>query len=208
MKQNNTDIFVKQIQVGPMMNFSYLVGSKAGKEAVLIDPCWDAEVLTNVAKKENRNITAILVTHAHFDHVNSLEEIATSLKIPVYVHKDEPNEFSEKVDLRFTEDGSTLEEAGLKIKCMHTPGHSPGSQCFLIENTIFTGDTLFVDGCGRVDLEGGDPSEMAMSLIKLSRLPEDIVIYPGHNYGGKPISTIGEQKETNPYLREDPSIIL
>ena len=190
------------------MNYAYLAGTKDGSEAVLIDPSWDENLLVETAKKEGRKIAAVLATHGHFDHVNALNKIAKTLKIPVYVHELEPNDFSKDLDIRKTGDGSIIEEAGLKIKCLHTPGHTQGSQCFLIGDSLFTGDTLFVDGCGRVDLEGGDPMEMSRSLARLAKLPRETVVYPGHNYGSAETTTIGEQKDTNPYLREDPSILL
>jgi glyoxylase-like metal-dependent hydrolase (beta-lactamase superfamily II) len=201
-------IFVRQIPVGPMMNFAYLVGAFDGDEAVLIDPSWDAKKLLNSAEKDNRKIVAILATHSHFDHVNALENVVKKLGIPVYAHENELSEFPQSIDLRSTDEGTVIELAGVKISCLHTPGHTPGSQCFLVENAVFTGDTMFVDGCGRVDLEGGDPQAMVKSLTRLSELPENVIVFAGHDYGSSQVSTIGEQRERNPYLRAEASALL
>jgi glyoxylase-like metal-dependent hydrolase (beta-lactamase superfamily II) len=201
-------IFVRQIPVGPMMNFAYLVGAFDSNEAVLIDPSWDAKKLLSRAEKENRNIVAILATHSHFDHVNALEDVVKKLGISVYVHENELKEFPQSLDLRPTGEGTIIEVAGVKITCLHTPGHTPGSQCFLVENAVFTGDTMFVDGCGRVDLEGGDPKAMVKSLTRLSELPENVIVFAGHDYGSSQASTIGEQREKNPYLRAEAGALL
>lgn len=208
MQNYKPSIFVKQIPVGPMMNFAYLVGAANGNKAVLIDPSWDAKKLLNSAEEESRDIEALLTTHTHFDHINVIEDIAKITKASVYVHQEEAKELPRSLNLHITEEGMLIEVAGIKITCLHTPGHTPGSQCFLIENTLFTGDTLFVDGCGRVDLAGGDPEAMANSLRRLSELPQHIIVYPGHDYGGSQISTIGEQRQRNPYMRAEPSALL
>jgi len=202
MLKKTPSIYVKQIPVGPMMNFAYLIGAKRGNDAVLIDPSWDAKKLIHTAKDEKRKIVALLATHTHFDHVNALEDVANKLRVPVYVHEMEKNNIPNKLDIHTTKDGSTIEEAGLKIKCLHTPGHTPGSQCFLAEDTLFTGDTMFIGGCGRVDLEGGNPEQMVNSLVRLGSLSGNIIVYPGHDYGNAPLSTIEEQRRTNPYMNE------
>ena len=194
--------FIKQITVGPMQNFAYLLGSEDSKGCVLIDPSWDVKKLIGEAEREGRKIEAILLTHTHFDHVNALEDMAKKLNVPVYVHGAEAHEMPKGLDIQITKEGSVIEAAGLKIKCMHTPGHSPGSQCFLVENAIFTGDTLFVEGCGRVDLEGGSPDDMVISLSRLGELPGNTVVYPGHDYGGQKTSTIEKQRASNPYMNE------
>jgi hydroxyacylglutathione hydrolase len=101
-----------------------------------------------------------------------------------------------------SDNGDKVDVGGLEIQLMHTPGHTPGSQCFLVDNRIVSGDTLFIDACGRVDFPGGNPEQMYNSLTqKLMALPDDTILFPGHNYAAKPHATIGEQKQTNPYLR-------
>ena len=201
-------IFVKQIAIGPMMNFSYLAGAKGGDKAVLIDPSWDADELIKAAKDEGRTIEGLLLTHAHFDHANAVEEVAQKLDVPVYVHEAEAKDLPEGLDVRPTKEKSTIEAAGLTITCLHTPGHTPGSQCFMAEDVLFTGDTLFVEGCGRVDLEGGSPEDMVMSLVRLGELPGSTMVYPGHDYGSKNTTTIGEQRKKNPYMNEQAETIM
>lgn len=140
------------------------------------------------------------MTHTHFDHCNAAEELARKIGAPVYVHESEAGDLPEGLDVRKTRQGETIKIAGIDIRCIHTPGHTPGSQSFLVGDALFTGDTLFVDGCGRVDLPGSSPKEMVRSLASLAKLPDNIIIYPGHDYGPKPTSTIGDQKKSNPYL--------
>jgi glyoxylase-like metal-dependent hydrolase (beta-lactamase superfamily II) len=194
------DLFIKQIPIGPMMNYAYLVGAENGAGVVAIDTAWSADHILRAAKENNKNIEAILLTHTHFDHCNAAEELARKIHIPIYVHELETEELPGELDVKVTRPDMTIEIAGVSIRCMHTPGHTPGSQCFLVNDVIFTGDTLFVDGCGRVDLPGSDPKQMVASLSRLATLPDQTKIFPGHDYGTSPTTTIGEQKRTNPYL--------
>jgi len=193
-------LFIKQIPIGPMMNYAYLVGADKGDAVVAIDTAWNAEQILSEAKQSGKKIEAILLTHTHFDHCNAVKDLAKKISVPVYVHEAEAENLPESLDVRTTKPETTVHLAGLDIHCMHTPGHTPGSQCFLIDEMIFTGDTLFVDGCGRVDLPGSNPKEMIVSLARLARLPDGIKVFPGHDYGTSPTATIGEQKKTNPYL--------
>lgn len=194
------NLFIKQIPIGPMMNYAYLVGAEGHDSVVAIDTAWSADQIIGEAKKSGKRISAVLLTHTHFDHCNVVEELARKISVPVYVHEAEASTMPKDIDIRRTKKDLTIEEAGVTIRCMHTPGHTPGSQSFLVDSAVFTGDTLFVDGCGRVDLPGSDPKDMMTSLSVLRSLPDNIVVYPGHNYGPTPMSTIGEQKKTNPYL--------
>jgi glyoxylase-like metal-dependent hydrolase (beta-lactamase superfamily II) len=162
-------------------------------------------------------IRHILLTHAHPDHINGLEQMLQATSGLVYLHSDEINymrevahSFGMSVDfitrqsssLMAVSDGDKILVGEIPVQCLHTPGHTPGSQCFLAENSLFSGDTLFVDACGRVDIPGGDPEKMWWSLNrKLRALEDNIILYPGHDYGGSPTSTIGEQKKSNPYMR-------
>ncbi len=212
-------MILKQAEIGPMMNFVYLIGCQETREAGVVDPAWDAPAIMRMAQASNLNIKHILLTHGHPDHVNALEPLLEATDARVYIHKDEveymreaarsfgmSTEFMNRRSGNFQEvsDGHSIYVGGLRIQCLHTPGHSPGSQCFLAENCLFSGDTLFVDACGRVDLPGGEPEKMWWSLNqKLRGLDDNIAVYPGHDYGGSPKSTIGEQKETNPYMNYD-----
>lgn len=182
-----------------MLNLAYVVGDADSGTCAVIDPGWDSKAILRAADGEGLRVEKILLTHAHFDHVGALMEIASETGAPVYVHASEAAELGGDLDARPTEDGTEIEIGSLKAKCLHTPGHTPGSQCFLVDGNIFTGDTLFVDGCGRVDLPGSNPKEMLASLRRLAGLDPAITVWPGHDYGG-PSSTIGTLVETNPYL--------
>ncbi|MBI4212652.1 MAG: MBL fold metallo-hydrolase [Deltaproteobacteria bacterium] len=193
---------ILQIPVGPMANFSYLVVCSVTNKAVLIDVGWDAKKLYDEIVRRGLSFEAVLLTHTHFDHVKALPELLKRSYVPVWVHASEQKGVPGKPDLKLIDDGSIIPLGNLKIRCHHTPGHSPGGVCFEVEKHLITGDTLFVDACGRVDLPGSDQQAMQASLRKLAAFPDDTIIYPGHDYGPTPTSTIGDQKRTNYYLRE------
>ncbi len=179
------DIFLRQLAVGPMQNFSYLVGAAAGQECVVVDPGWDAEKILASARSEGRRIAAILLTHGHFDHLGALKELSRAVPVPVISSQGKDQ------DAAF---------AGLELRFLHTPGHTPDSQCILAAGQLFTGDTLFLDCCGRTDLPGSSPAQMHQSLRRLAELPAPTMIWPGHDYGPKPSATLGEVLQFNPYL--------
>ena len=202
--------------VGPMMNFIYIIGCRESKEAAVVDPAWDTPAILKLAEDSGLKIKHILMTHAHPDHMNGLEQMLKDTDAIIYLHRDEvdymqecgnatgiPTAFMKKrpENFRIVEDGDTARIGNLSVQFLHTPGHTPGSQCFLIEGNLFSGDTLFVGACGRVDMPGGDAEKMWHSLNrKLTTLEDSTILYPGHNYGSRRTSTIGEQKETNPYM--------
>lgn len=192
-------MIIKQLELGPMANFTYLVGDHASKSVAVVDPGWEKDEIISEAKKAGLKITHILLTHTHPDHANCAASLAKKTGASIYVHYSEAGGIGDGVIK--TEEGTKIKVGSLEITCLHTPGHTPGSQCFLAGQAIFAGDTLFVDGIGRTDLEGSDPEEMFKSLQKLAALPDGVIIYPGHNYGVEPVSTIGEQKKRNPYLK-------
>jgi len=212
-------IVLNQAQIGPMMNFVYLLGCPTTREAAVVDPAWDAPAILKMARDNGLEIRHILLTHGHPDHVNALEAVLEATDARVYIHADEvdymreaarsfgmPTEFmNERRDsFQKVSDGDILRVGTLQVECLHTPGHSPGSQCFLVDGCLFSGDTLFVDACGRVDFPGGEPEKMWWSLNqRLRSLADSTIVYPGHDYGGSPTSTIGEQKKTNPYMNYD-----
>lgn len=193
-------MIIKQLELGPMGNFTYLLGDGHSKTCAIIDPGWEIEEIMKKAQDAGISITHILLTHAHFDHANGVKQLAKKTGAKVFVHKFESADVNVENKEIFI-DGDKIKIGGLEVSCIHTPGHTKGSTCFLIDKIIFTGDTLFVDGIGRTDLEDSDPEEMFKSLERLSRLSDGIVVYSGHNYGGEPVSTIGEQKRRNPYMR-------
>ncbi len=210
-------LYLKQLPLGPMQNFVYLVGDSETRRAVVVDPAWDIDRIQQQLAADDMTLEAALVTHYHPDHIGGdvmghhiqgpVELLERGEKIKVYVHKSEADYVPRisglsKSDLVASEGGDEVAVGGQRIRFMHTPGHTPGSQCFLVGDNLVSGDTLFVGGCGRVDLPGSDPSQMYDSLInKLRALPDETVLYPGHDYANRSSSTIGEEKQRNLFLR-------
>lgn len=209
----DSPIYFKQIEIGPMENFVYLVGSTETREAAVVDAAWDIDAILRLAEADGLEITHALVTHTHPDHVGGkfsgmqiagVAELLEKAKAKVVIHKSEADylKLLSGSDLIKANSGDEIDVGGIKIRLVHTPGHTPGSQCFLVGDRLISGDTLFIDSCGRVDLPGSDPEQMYFSLTqKLMALPDDTVLFPGHNYSPKASSTIGEQKRTNPYMQ-------
>jgi len=199
-------MYVKQILTGTMNNFSYLVAGGSGKKGAVIDPgCSgkDVDIIVSEASGSDICISHVITTHTHRDHVGGVRDLIKKTGAKLLLHQAEAEEMTRmghKPDMLVT-DGDLLDLDGLTLKIIHTPGHSRGSICIYSKNKLFTGDTLFVGGCGRADLPGGNPEELYHSLYgRLMTLPDDTEIYPGHNYGRTPASTIGTEKETNKYL--------
>ncbi|MBU90616.1 hypothetical protein CMO94_03655 [Candidatus Woesearchaeota archaeon] len=194
----------EQILVGSMDNFSYLIGDESSKEGAIVDPGWEVDKLLAEAKKHDLNIKIILMTHTHYDHLNSLRELVNATDAVVYVHEKEENEVRNIgiTNTKTIKDNDKIKVGKIKVKVIHTPGHSPGSVCFLVENKLITGDTLFVENIGRTDLPGGDAGTMTASLKKLKKLKDDIEVYPGHDYGSKKNSTIAHEKKHNFHMRD------
>jgi len=204
-----------------MANFAYLVGSRSERQALLVDPAWNVDGLLKLAAADDMEIVGALVTHYHQDHVggslfgHEIEGVADLLaRKPVPIHTNELEaDGVRRVTGASTGDlvrhsaGDVIELGLLRIRLLHTPGHTPGSQCFLVEEAnapgrLVSGDTLFLGSCGRVDLPGSDPEAMYRSLnLTLKELPDETLLYPGHMYASEPSSTMGEQKRSNPFLR-------
>lgn len=193
-------MIIKQLEFGPMGNFVYLLADESIKSCAVIDPGWEAEKIIKIAEKEGLKITHILLTHTHFDHAGAANTLSQKSGAIIFVHMLEGTEGK---NTKVFNNNEIIRIGQLVVKCLHTPGHTPGSTCFVVDNVIFTGDTLFVDGIGRTDLEGGDPEQMFNSLKLLKHLPDNMIIYAGHNYGGEAVSTINDQKKRNPYLRAE-----
>ena len=192
----------EQIPVGHMQNFSYLIGDDKTKEAAVVDPGWEIEKILIIAKKHGLNVKHILITHSHYDHIDSIKEITDITTATVYVHKGDSEEIKNKgiEKIKIVNEGDEINIGKVKIKVLHTPGHTPGSICYLVDKKLVTGDTLFVENIGRTDLPGGSARIMAQSLKRLKKLDEKIEVYPGHDYGSMRHSTIGHEKKNNPHM--------
>ena len=214
-----------------MINFVYLIADDATKQAVLVDPAWDVQGLVERVEREGYNLAGALVTHYHQDHcggsiwgmtiegIAELSALRPNARIHVNAHEADGIAQVTGVpagDLVRHDGGDVVELGSVKIALLHTPGHTPGSECFLVTDAtlpagtpgapdtpaLVSGDTLFVGGCGRVDLPGADPDEMYRTLTqRLAKLPAGTVLYPGHDYGDTPTATLADQRARNPYLR-------
>lgn len=195
-------LFLHQMELGPMQNFVYLIGCENTREAAVVDPAWDVETILKVAKNHNLQIKTVLLTHTHFDHINGVEAILEKTDARVFVHKKEAAMLQYgSSSIKKIESGDAVKVGDLDVTFVHTPGHTPGSQCFYVGNRLITGDTLFINGCGRCDLPGGNPEEMYRSLTgKLRKMDDHTRVYPGHNYADRPVSTLGDEKTQNQFL--------
>jgi glyoxylase-like metal-dependent hydrolase (beta-lactamase superfamily II) len=199
-----------------MANFVYAIGDDTSRECVLVDPAWDIDGLLARLDGDGMRLVGALATHYHPDHVGGglfglhVEGVARLLEkrpVPVHAHAREADGVRAVTgisasDLRAHDGGDVLQVGGVCIRLLHTPGHTPGSQCFLVAGRLVAGDTLFVRGCGRVDLPGGDAEEMYRTLTqRLATLPDDVALFPGHDYGDRPTSTLGQERRANVYMR-------
>jgi hydroxyacylglutathione hydrolase len=189
---------VMQFPVGQMANFTYILADEETGKALVIDPSWDLEKIFYTIKKNTWKLEYIINTHSHFDHVLGNAQVAAATGAKIIQHKISPLEKQIPVD-----DGETIKLGKIQIRVLHTPGHSKDSICLVANGElVFTGDTLFVGNCGRTDLPGSDPVEMYHSLLdKVAKLDESLIVYPGHDYGPTPTSTIDAQKKTNYVLQ-------
>ena len=192
-----------------MQNFCYLIGDQKSKKAFVVDPAWSPDEILSTVKKEGFTLSGLLVSHAHYDHTNAIEDLLDRVDVPVYVNKEEIP-FSQSGNsivgnlgrtAKGMEGGSSVQLGETEIKFLHTPGHTPGSQCIQVGDYLITGDTLFVGGCGRSDLPGGDAATLFKSLQKIAKLPSNLTLCPGHDYGVVKQRSLGEEKNENPYLQ-------
>lgn len=194
-------LILKQIEVGPMANFVYLIGDAQTKEVAVVDPAWDIDLIRRAAQDEGLKIVAAILTHGHHDHTNGVRELRLNHNVPLYVscHEEMSEDMTDKIVA--LDHGDDIAVGNIPIKALWTPGHTTGSQCLLCENICLTGDTLFINGCGRCDLDGGDARQMYHSLYNvLMKLDDATLIFAGHQYGPLDYDTLGNQKKTNPYL--------
>ncbi len=195
-----------------MVNFVYLVGDREKGEAVVIDPAYGITDLLHILDEDDLRLTGALVTHYHPDHVGGsmmgyeiagvAEELLAERPVPIHVQRDEA-QWVQRVtgaadsDLAQHASGDVVMVGDIPIELIHTPGHTPGSQCFFVDGRLVAGDTLFLEGCGRTDLPGGDPAALYESLTqKLAKVPDDAILFPGHLYSAEPSATMGETRES------------
>lgn len=184
---------VHQLEVGNMQNFTYILEDDDTGEAILIDPSWDLDEVTRIIETNNLKIKYIVNTHYHFDHTLGNDAMAKQTGAPIIQYKT--STIKHDIDVS---DGDKIKFGNSELTVLHTPGHSKDSMCLVGDGKIFSGDTLFVGTCGRVDLPGGDARELYHSLTDvLRKLDDNLVMYPGHNYGPSPTATLGNQKKTN-----------
>lgn len=219
---SDPSLYFRQLPVGQMANLAYLVGSTTTRECVVVDPAWSVDALLDQAEADGMKVVGALVTHYHQDHVGGsifgmdiegLPRLLERSPVPIHVNALEADGVRKvtgvsEADLVRHDGGDVVElGADVRVRLLHTPGHTPGSQCFLVETpgqagSLVSGDTLFLGSCGRVDLPGGDPEALFESLHgTLGRLPDETLLYPGHLYSEAPSSSMGAQKQENPFLR-------
>jgi len=211
--------FARQDAIAPqMVNFVYLIGDRERGEALAVDPAYNVRELVEILEADGLRLTGVLATHWHPDHVGGdlmgygIEGIRELLALPdvsapVHVQRDEAEWVRRATgvsdtDLALHDSGDTVTVGDVPVHLVHTPGHTPGSQCFVVDQKLVAGDTLFLDGCGRTDLPGGDADQMYESLTqRLAAIPDDTVLYPGHRYSEAPFATMGETRRHNYVFR-------
>ena len=194
-----------------MVNFSYLIGDREARRCLLVDPAYGIAELLDIAAADDMTVAGALVTHHHPDHVGGsmmgyqiegLAELLTRTAIPVHAHRQEAASVAKITgldgrDVVGHDSGDRVAVGAVEVELLHTPGHTPGSQCFLVDGMLVAGDTLFLEGCGRTDLPGSDPEAMYDSLQRLASLPDSTVVYPGHRYSVPSTATLAAVKEIN-----------
>jgi hydroxyacylglutathione hydrolase len=206
------DIAVGDRVATSMENFVYLLGDRASGEALVVDPAWDIQGIVDLAAADGMKVTGALVTHWHPDHVggpmfgHDVQGLATLLELnpcPIYVHQADIPWVSMATgvaasELKAVTDGTVVRAGAAEVTCLHTPGHTQGSQCFRCGQLLLGGDTVFIESCGRTDLPGADVEEMWRTLTqRLASLPDEVVLYPGHDYSSVPFAPMERVRQVN-----------
>lgn len=217
MSDTGGTMIVEQVEVGNFAVFAYIIGCPDAGEGVIVDPAAEVDRLVTIANKRGiTRITYIINTHGHADHAGGNRKLKGLTGANILIHKEDAERLSRPSPLvlqlfeceaspppdRTVADGELIEFGRRHLKVLHTPGHTPGGICLLADSQVVTGDTLFVGGIGRTDLPGGSFDLLIHSIqTKLATLPDETVVLPGHNYGVRPCSTIGQEKRSNPFIR-------
>ena len=200
-----------------MRNFSYLIGDPQSRQCVVVDPAYAPNDLTQIAADDGYEIDAVLITHYHADHCGGrmmgmnlpgIAEVLDEMNVPIVINRQELEWVMKttglgKESFRLVDGGDKVQIGDVSVTMLHTPGHTPGSQCFLVRGRLVSGDTLFLDGCGRTDLPGGNPEELYRSLSSLAALPNDTDLYPGHDYSHRPHALLDDVKQHNVVFRAE-----
>lgn len=199
-------LYVRQLKLGSMDNFVYLVGPRDSDEVLVVDPAWDVPAIEAALVQDGKRLVGAFVSHCHGDHTNGLPELLKAHDVPVYAQRAEVD-FSANLRelasgaLRPVGPGDVLTVGGRTFQALHTPGHTPGSHCLLAQDALVSGDTVFINGCGRCDLPGGDPEAMYRSLSQvLLKVPDSTRLLPGHDYAKVPVAAMGDVRHDNPYF--------
>lgn len=213
----NSHMIVKQIKLSRMVIFCYLIGDEKTRTCALVDPAFETDRILAEAKAEGFRVTHIINTHCHADHIAGNAAVKAATHADICIHKDDAGRLgamtnsamarmfggrgSPKADVRL-EDGDLISIGRTALKVIHTPGHTPGGICLYNKGHLFTGDTLFVGGVGRTDLPGGSAEQLVTAIReRIYTLPGDTIVWPGHDYGPRPSSTVEHERRTNPYTR-------
>ncbi len=195
---------IVQVEVGLLQNFDELCADPETGDCAIVDPAFEVDRLLHLARARNWRITTVLVTHTHHDHVDGVAELCAATGAVARVGEGEADALravAPRAVVRPIADGEVVTLGAERITAMATPGHTIAGMSYRTDGAIITGDTLFVGGVGRTDFPGGDPRALWRSLQRIAALPEETRVYPGHDYGATPTSTVGWERTTNPYLR-------
>ncbi len=213
---SGVDFAFEDMLAQQMVNFSYLIGDFATNTAVAVDPAYDISSIVEILESDGMELAGILATHYHPDHVGGemmghniegIQEVCSRFDVPVHLQKAESPWVTRTTGISRTsliehDPGDVVKVGDVEIELIHTPGHTPGSQCFFVRDRLIAGDTLFLNGCGRTDLPGGDPDEMYISIHqRLSKIPNTSILFPGHLYSQDPQATMGEVRMGNYVFR-------